>query len=419
MGKMKLKKTAVLIGILIFGMALSSCGEELSKASESASENAEEAESGTRERSQYMGFEILNDLEPISREQGTFPVLPYYGWPSVAVDENDVTYAVVSKRLLHIDPYGKVMLYKSYDKGKTWDEGTVLVDTILDDRDAGILYMGKGRFLVTTFSHNAGWYKTNDADKWLKWQGVVGEEETKKVFDNWTGKSTLELSGCSSYIISDDYGETWSDAKKMPITAPHGPSLMKNGDLMYVGVPKAPELCGEKLTAGVYFYRSTDRGESWEKVSMLPFPQTLNPQEAYGIETSDGTILASIRSNTDYHTYICKSKDGGKTWDKPQDITYGFPAHLLETKDGKIILSYSTRTKEEKGEHFRVSTDGGKTWSEDETLSTVQNPDTYNTADIGYPMTAEYSDGTFITVYYQICDGDTTPSLCRTLWKMK
>lgn len=104
---------------------------------------------------------ITKEAATISREQGSFPTLPYYGWPSVAVDENDVTYVVVSKRLCHVDPYGKVMLYKSYDKGLSWDEGTCILDTILDDRDAGIVYIGGGRLLVTSFSHDASQYIKN------------------------------------------------------------------------------------------------------------------------------------------------------------------------------------------------------------------------------------------------------------------
>lgn len=361
---------------------------------------------------------ILAENAPISREQGTFPTLPYYGWPSVAVDENDVVYAVVSKRLLHVDPYGKVMLYKSTDKGQTWDAGTCIYNSALDDRDAGIAYMGNGKILVTTFSHNAKNYVKNDVDKWVKWQRLVGPENTEAVFDRWKKMPEADLLGCSSYLISTDYGKTWSEPRKMPITAPHGPSFTKDGKLIYIGVPKAPELAGEDLPDGVYCYFSMDRGETWERKSELPVDLSCTPVECYGIELRDGTILAAIRANETLHTLICRSEDGGETWSEPEDVCYGIPPHLLELPDGTVVLSTATRAKADKAEYVRFSPDGGKTWSDGVALTKVSDPEHYIGADIGYPATARFSDGTLITVYYQVLDGDTTPSFCRTVWEI-
>lgn len=362
---------------------------------------------------------ILAKNAPISREQGEFPALPYYGWPSVAVDENDVVYAVVSKRLLHVDPYGKVMLYKSTDKGQTWDNGTCIFNSALDDRDAGIVYMGNGKFLVTTFSNDARKYITNDSNTWVAWQKLVGPSEIKSVQDRWEKMDPKDLLGSSTYIISEDYGKTWSAPRKMPITAPHGPSFSKSGKLIYAGVPKAPELVGENLSNGVYLYVSEDLGETWERKSSLPVDLSCTPVECYGIELEDGTILVGIRANKTMHTLICRSEDGGKTWSEPMDVCYGIPPHLTELNNGTIVLSYATRENTDKGEYVRLSSDGGKTWSEGYALAKLSSPESSLDRDIGYPATACFSDGTLITVYYQILDGDTTPSFCRTLWEIQ
>ena len=78
----------------------------------------------------------------------------YQGWPSVCIDERGVLYAVASSfRCEHICPFGKTAMYMSFNQGKTWTPPIVINDTYLDDRDAGILYMGNGRMLVTWFCH--------------------------------------------------------------------------------------------------------------------------------------------------------------------------------------------------------------------------------------------------------------------------
>lgn len=47
-------------------------------------------------------------------------LFPYQGWPTVIKDENGVLYAVSSgHRLTHICPFGKTLMYKSYDNGET------------------------------------------------------------------------------------------------------------------------------------------------------------------------------------------------------------------------------------------------------------------------------------------------------------
>lgn len=352
---------------------------------------------------------------PISREPGAFPTLAYYGWPSVAIDENGVTYVVVSKRLRHIDPYGCVMLYKSTDGGNSWDEGRSLINSALDDRDAGILYLGSGRFLVTSFSHDSDWYLSNSSSAWTKWQSDVGEDEVERLKKYWDGLPSAAKTGCSSYIISDDYCETWSERKLMPLTAPHGPTLLSNGDVMYLGVPKAPAFAtGKELEEGVYCYLSHDRGETFEPYSRLPVPPERKGCEAYGIQLRDESIVASVRTG-DFHTLILRSEDNGQTWTEPVDLCYGAPAHLLEAEDETLIITYSKRA-DITGQVIRLSGDGGKTWSDEQYIS---RPLSETDGDLGYPASAQYKNGNFITVFYQKYETDAKPSLLRTLWKLE
>jgi len=78
----------------------------------------------------------------------------YFGWPSVAKLQNGSLAMVASGfRLTHICPFGKVILCRSYDEGKTWGAPEIIMDTCLDDRDGGIMTFGDNGVIVTTFNN--------------------------------------------------------------------------------------------------------------------------------------------------------------------------------------------------------------------------------------------------------------------------
>ena len=95
----------------------------------------------------------------VNRAQNS--VFSYQGWPSIARDENGTLYVVASGlRVSHVCPFGKTVMYISKDEGKTWTPPIIINDTYMDDRDAGILYMGNGHLLVSWFTHSASAYTT-------------------------------------------------------------------------------------------------------------------------------------------------------------------------------------------------------------------------------------------------------------------
>lgn len=124
----------------------------------------------------------------------------------------------------------------------------------------------------------------------------------------------------------------------------------------------------------VYFFRSTDNGESWKLVSWIPYvPDPKNPY-AYmndgfsepSIEfIGNNTMLCLLRTCSVFQgapewgpSYLCRSDDGGLTWSEP---TYfadrGALPHLLKLENG-ILLAVITRP----GIYVYASADGGKTW---------------------------------------------------------
>lgn len=93
---------------------------------------------------------------------------------------------------------------------------------------------------------------------------------------------------------------------------------------------------------------------------------------------------------------LFRSDDDGETWHGPQRVTARneINGHLARLKDGRLLLSYGNRVKNQYGVLARLSSDEGKTWSEPLRLA-----DTLAT-DCGYPSSVQRPDGSLITAYY-------------------
>jgi sialidase-1 len=77
----------------------------------------------------------------------------YHGWPTLARRQDGTLIVVCSGgRHGHVCPFGRVEMMVSRDDGKSWTWPRTILDTDLDDRDAGVLETAKGTLLVTTFT---------------------------------------------------------------------------------------------------------------------------------------------------------------------------------------------------------------------------------------------------------------------------
>ena len=346
----------------------------------------------------------------------------YHGWPSVAADGAEL-YAVCSGyRMAHVCPFGKTLLYKSADGGASWSVPRVVNDTVLDDRDAGIVNLGGGKLLVSWFVHPARVYLEQYSGHIE--HDVAPDEAPIAAAQLQSWKKYLdkpELSG--SFIrVSADRGETWGETVRVPVSAPHGPIVLPGGRLLYVGVEM---YCPDEVPGCTAAYVSDDGGASWSCLSQLPIPcppseKTGGYYEPHAAVLPSGRIIAAVRAETKYlkHGFTvvtCVSDDGGKTWSQPKDTgAEGSPPHLLLHSSGALIMSIGRRS-EPFGERALVSYDGGETWPDEYVLrDDAPNPD------LGYPATAELPDGSLVTVYYQLyseADGKKNSILC-TRWRL-
>lgn len=356
----------------------------------------------------------------------------YCAWPTVTLmDNGELVVTFSGKRAGHIDPFGATLMCKALADDLEFSDPVVINDTKLDDRDSGVLYLGNGRLIATFFTHSAEYYEKVQYQSILN--GVQNPSDYPAVVSalaEYANLSESERAGGSYYLISNDYGATWSEPKKINITSPHGPSLQKNGNLIWVGKGHYSSDSPDMVA-----YISTDRGETWRRIGQLKIPDGLvsaNIAEAYTIELPDGELLCAARGQeldrkiygSDLSVFLYRSKDGGKTWSDPVWTGFeGAPPYLTLTEEGYLICSIGIRNRPDVGFAVHISSDGGQTWSKKLTValssSFLDDPNqTVSVIDVGYPATILLKDGTFFSVFYTPVGTDNVPSIVYVKWKL-
>ncbi len=346
----------------------------------------------------------------------------YQGWPTVTRDENGTLYAASSgHRLGHVCPFGKNLLYVSHDDGETWSAPRIINDSVLDDRDAGLCYLGDGKLLLSWFNLSREFYWNGNmaASVCNSHAQPYGAELAEGMMKSWKLlPDELVKPGC--YVrLSRDYGEHWEEPVMLPVSSPHGPTLLQNGKILYFGKESASESKNGKN--GIAAYESADDGKTWERLATIQLPDIVGPNdchEPYAVQLPSGRILGAIRAHGPnmphgFSILLCHSDDNGKTWSIPSPTGFdGAPPHLFLHSSGAVVLTYGRRIKPF-AEIARISYDGGETWGEEIVLD-----DRSADSDLGYPSTTELSDGSLITVYYQKFPGDKKCSILYTKWEL-
>ena len=332
----------------------------------------------------------------------------YHGWPTLARRKNGQLLLVCSGgRESHVCPFGRVELMRSDDGGAHWSWPQTLIDSAIDDRDAGVLETPAGSLLVTTFTSLAfeqpTYFAKSDAKKVARWIAArdrVPETTRKKMLGEWIIRST-------------DGGQSWSSPTRCGVNSPHGPIALANGDLIYAG----KELYNQHNRIGAAV--SVDDGVSWKWAGTIPTrPGDDHRQyhELHAVEAVPGRLIAHIRNHNPRHageTLQSESTDGGRTWSTPHEIgVWGLPSHLMKLADGRLLMSYGHRRKPF-GNQVRISDDAGATWSEPMGLS-----EDGAGGDLGYPSTVQLDNGHLVTAWYEKLKGTSLAVLRQARWQL-
>ena len=355
------------------------------------------------------------------KAQGAFT---YNAWPTVAIDEGGTLYVAFSgNRVSHIDLFSKNYLVKSTDGGERWSLPTVVNDTALDDRDAGLCYLGEGKFALTYFCPDADYYLGIWNHHMLQLMSGTEKMMALAAAERFR-EEPQEKSGYGSFVrVTEDFFQSIGEPVRLPVSAPHGPISLGGGAIGYLGKAMFPE--GAIPDESLYFYKSEDGGKSFFAVGAVPIPEGMGLEqfcEPHAVLLKDGTLFAAYRTHRPQSPpprstmYYTRSEDGGKTWEtlRPSGLD-GLPPHLLLLKDGRILLSYARRNEPNRIEAV-ISEDGGKTFGAPIILE--EFPQHAYPGDFGYPSTAQLSDGSLITVYYAVYGEDKKPSILYTKWSL-
>lgn len=342
----------------------------------------------------------------------------YHGWPTVARRANGELWLVCSGgREAHVCPFGQLVVMTSRDDGRTWTWPRVLLDTAIDDRDAGVLETSQGTLIATNFTSLAyqsildkqlGLAKEGKAtmapDRLARWQAVharLNDAERPGELGEWLIRST-------------DGGRSWSTRIPTIANSPHGPIQLADGRLLYAG----KQLWNQEKKIGVA--ESRDDGQTWQWLAEIPTRPGDSVENGYhelhAVEAGDGTLVAQIRNHNKPNageTLQTESRDGGRTWTEPHSIgVWGLPSHLLKLRDGRLLMTYGHR-RPPYGNQARVSTDHGKTWSPEMTLSGDGKG-----GDLGYPSTVELADGSLLSVWYESMKEPKLAVLRQARWTL-
>jgi len=210
----------------------------------------------------------------------------------------------------------RIVVQKSVDGGKTWNDGVGVGLNGLKDQDK--------EWLIADMTNSQ--YKNNIYIAWTQ-------------FDHY-GSSDPNDSTHIMFSRSTDHGETWSD----PIIISDQGGNCEDGDNTVEGAVPAVGPDGEVYVAwagplGIMFDRSFDGGQTFGKdifVSDQPGGWDISSWQ-WGIYRCNGMpvtvcdisnspyrgtiyILWSDNRNGDYDIFIAKSTDKGQTWSEPKKV---------------------------------------------------------------------------------------------------
>ena len=328
----------------------------------------------------------------------------YFAWPTVArLQDGKIMVGASGFRIEHVCPFGKAVVSYSYDNGNTYTLPAPVIDTPLDDRDAGICPFGEKGVIVTSFNNSADMQRQYNTDN-----------EYVQSYINTITKEDEEKYLGSVFRVSNDCGITFGEIMHSPVTSPHGPIQLRDGTIMWAGNDFSDYSNGiSVVTVDVYSGKTEFVGKITKN------SDTYFLSEPYMLELPDGTLLCQMRADsfddTVFSVMQSVSTDKGKTWSEPEmllDETGGAPPHLIQLKSGLIVSTYGRR-KQPYGIMAMISSDGGKTWEKDIRLYENTASD-----DIGYPSTIELDDGTLITVFYATEEENAPCRIMQQKWKI-
>ena len=331
----------------------------------------------------------------------------YACFPSLmkAADATLFTNFGTRTRRSHIDGTGGGASYSSRDGGRTWQVEKGMAQPLFQRTDGG-----------TVYATAQGWREVpKEREAEYRAKGLTVRDVRPGV--------VAYLSGAYSFLRRG--GE--EKGTRTPILTPPDLSLMNYNSAALCVTRKGIRLNAiygrqNNHLSTSFVLRSADEGETWELATIArPVKETIGDETGFDetalAEMPDGAVLAMMRPDPDRSGFLwqSRSQDSGKTWSSPvKTPVWGFPAHLLVLRDGRVLCTYGYR-RAPMGIRACLSRDGGRTWDIEHGF-VLRTDGKRSGSDLGYPLTTELEDGTLVTVYYFTCSDGIT-HIAATRWR--
>ena len=275
----------------------------------------------------------------------------YYRIPALVTAADGSLVALADKRgssLSDLPNTISVVAKRSTDGGQTWSEAVTIAQgdaangktygdpAVILDRNTGNLvavFSGDNGFFASNKTNRAGFYVSKSTDNGITWSAPKNISD-QLYQSNW-------------------YGAFCASGKMLQT---------KSGRIMFVANTR---LSSQWALVDVYEYvcASDDGGETWQVLNApTRIPAAGNGNESKLVETSDGTLIMSIR--TPGQRRFSKSTDGGVTWSAATKVSdliepdcngdiivypsadgqtrmlHSLPANSSTRRDVSIYLSY-------------------------------------------------------------------------------
>jgi hypothetical protein len=309
----------------------------------------------------------------------------------------------------HVDPTSRGILLRSRDGGRTFGEKQVIDDRthrFSGTQDTTVTALSDGSLLASFYSWGVA-PAAGGSDLKPTPPGQPSAREERRPVSTFQGLWTVR---------STDGGRSWTPRRPvavadLPPLAARAPVIeLEDRSLLMIVNDYNRDAAGARTWARALCLRSTDRGATWERHGLVGdgAADQLHFLEPGWVRLRSGRIIAVLRTRAEGASerrenppagflFQSVSDNDGRNWSRPQKTPlWGFPAHLLELRDGRILCAYGYRQKPY-GVRATLSRDGGRTW---DVADEIIVRDDGGTSDLGYPFSIELADGTVLIAYY-------------------
>jgi hypothetical protein len=306
-------------------------------------------------------------------------------------------------RQSHVDLTARSVMFRSRDGGRTFGDKRVIndeTDFLSPSQDTTLTALADGSLIASVYT----WGIAPSANAGAEAKGVSrGAKPYTPAFEGlWTLRSTNE-------------GRSWTPRSPvslpgLPLAARASVIELPDRSLLMIANDVRREAGKTRPWATAYCLRSTDRGVTWTKRSNIEDGSAhgLHFLEPGWVRLRSGRIIAMLRTRAEIQgaqreqppagfLFQSVSDDDGRTWSKPVSTQiYGFPAHLIELRDGRVLCAYGYR-RAPFGVRATLSHDAGKTW---DSANEIIVRDDGGNSDLGYPVSVQLPDDRVLMIYY-------------------